>query len=266
MAYPVRIKVPFLECQTDMASDSDVYVVLGATGSVGRALAGKLSASGAAVIAAVRNVHKAEQVLAPLGITIRQIDAATAGSIDSCVESVAAEFGKLTGVANCIGSVLLKPAHLTTDIEWEETIATNLTTSFAVVRSSAKAMRQTGGSIVLCSSAAAKIGLANHEAIAAAKAGIMGLTLSAAASYATRGIRVNCVAPGLVKSEMTQKLWETEEAAARSSQMHATGRLGEPEEIAAAIEFLLTPQNSWITGQNLGVDGGLANVAPRIRA
>ena len=119
--------------------------------------------------------------------------------------------------------------------------------------------------MVLCSSAAARIGLANHEAIAAAKAGIIGLTLSAAATYSNRGIRFNAVAPGLVKSEMTRTLWESEEAAAVSSQMHALGRLGKPEDVAAAIAFLLDPANAWITGQVLGVDGGLGSVLPRTR-
>jgi NAD(P)-dependent dehydrogenase (short-subunit alcohol dehydrogenase family) len=174
-------------------------------------------------------------------------------------------FGRLDGAANCIGSVLLKPAHLTSDTEWHDTITTNLTSSFYLVRAASKAMRQSGGSIVLVSSAAARIGLANHEAIAAAKAGIIGLTLSAAATYAGRGIRVNAVAPGLVKSEMTRKLWETESAAAVSSQMHALGRLGEPEDIAKAIAWLLDPENNWITGQSIGVDGGLSSLLPRMK-
>jgi NAD(P)-dependent dehydrogenase (short-subunit alcohol dehydrogenase family) len=126
-------------------------------------------------------------------------------------------------------------------------------------------MRQSGGSIVLVSSAAAQIGLSNHEAIAAAKAGIIGLTLSAAATYASRGIRVNAVSPGLVKSEMTRKLWETDEAAAMSAQMHAVGRLGEPEDVARAIAWLLDPDNTWVTGQTIGVDGGLGSVLTRMK-
>lgn len=127
-------------------------------------------------------------------------------------------------------------------------------------------MRQNGGSIVLISSAAARIGLANHEAIAASKAGIIGLTVSAAATYAGRGIRVNAVTPGLVKSEMTRKLWDTESAAAASKQMHALGRLGEPDDIAKAAAWLLDSENNWITGQTISVDGGLSAVVPRAKA
>lgn len=126
-------------------------------------------------------------------------------------------------------------------------------------------MRQSGGAVVLVSSAAAKIGLSNHEAIAAAKAGITGLTLSAAATYAARGIRINAVSPGLVKSEMTRKLWESEEAAAMSAQMHALGRLGEPADVANAIAWLLGDESSWVTGQTIGVDGGLGSVLTRMK-
>ena len=161
--------------------------------------------------------------------------------------------------------MLLKPAHLTTDAEWNKTITTNLASSFSLIQAAARSLRRTGGSIVLVSSAAARIGLPNHEAIAAAKAGIIGLTLSAAATYAKQGIQVNAVAPGLVKSEMTRKLWETEEAAAMSSGMHPLGRLGEPDDVARVIAWLLSPANTWMTGQTIGVDGGLGSVLTRTK-
>jgi len=122
-----------------------------------------------------------------------------------------------------------------------------------------------GGSVVLVSSAAARIGLANHEAIAAAKAGIEGLTRSAAATYASRGLRFNAVAPGLLKTGLTRRLWENESAAAASAAMHPLGRLGEPEDVAGLIAWLLDPVNTWITGQVIGVDGGLADLKTKNR-
>ncbi len=242
-----------------------VIVVLGGTGAVGSALIRHLAREGVSVVAGVRDLSRAESLKAETGCTIQHVDASESGSVEACVKAAAAEFRAVHGIANCIGSVLLKPAHLTSDEEWDRTISVNLTSSFACVRAAAKVMRQSGGSVVLCSSAAAQIGLANHEAIAAAKAGITGLALSASATYANRGIRVNAVAPGLVKSRMAQKLWETDEAAAVSSQMHALGRLGEPVDIASAIAFLLDPVNNWITGQTLGVDGGLGSVLTRMK-
>jgi 3-oxoacyl-[acyl-carrier protein] reductase len=161
---------------------------------------------------------------------------------------------------NCVGSLLLKPAHLTKESEWHHTIATNLTSAFATVQAAAKTMGNRGGSVVLMSTAAARLGLANHEAIAAAKAGVEGLAQSAAASYAKQAIRFNVVAPGLVKTKLTKRIWESERAATTSIAMHALGRLGEAEEVASLITWLLEPANSWVTGEVFAIDGGLAHI------
>ena len=109
---------------------------------------------------------------------------------------------------------------------------------------------------------AARAGLSNHEAIAAAKAGVIGLTLSAAATYARQHIRINCVAPGLVRSPLTRKLTESEAALKASTNMHPLGRIGEPSDVASALAWLLDPEQSWVTGQVLGVDGGLSSLRP----
>jgi len=87
--------------------------------------------------------------------------------------------------------------------------------------------------------------------------------LSAAASYAARGIRVNCVAPGLVRTPLTARLTNNESSLKSSLAMHALGRLGEPGDVVRAIAWLLSPEQSWVTGQVLGIDGGLASVRPR---
>lgn len=248
-----------------MPTQPATYVVFGATGSVGSSLCEMLTTSGAKVVAGVRDAQRASEMPELQHCDVRIASAADPASLAACVDHAFSISGALTGVANCIGSVLLKPAHLTSDEEWHDTLTTNLTSSFFIVRAAAKLMRQSGGSIVLVSSSAARIGLANHEAIAAAKAGIIGLTLSSAASYASRGIRVNAVAPGLVRSNMTRKLWETPEAAAMSAQMHALGRLGEPSDVARAIKWLLDPESGWVTGQTLGIDGGLGSVLTRMK-
>jgi len=120
-----------------------------------------------------------------------------------------------------------------------------------------------GGSVVLVSTAAARTGIANHEAIAAAKGGVQGLMLSAAATYAARGLRFNCVAPGLTRTPLAAKIIASEASEKASLAMHALGRLGEPGDVARAIYWLLDPANDWVTGQILGVDGGLANVRVR---
>jgi 3-oxoacyl-[acyl-carrier protein] reductase len=183
----------------------------------------------------------------------------------SAVEEAFQRAGELDGVVNCAGSLLLRAAHITSEQQYRQVLEASLTTAFATVRAAGKFMPK-GGSVVLIASAAALEGLANHEAIAAAKAGVIGLTLSAAATYASANLRFNAVAPGLVRTPLTTALTSNEGSRKVSEAMHALGRLGEPEDIARAIVFLLDPANSWITGQVLGVDGGLSRVRPKMKA
>jgi NAD(P)-dependent dehydrogenase (short-subunit alcohol dehydrogenase family) len=241
------------------------YIVLGASGGIGSATCRRLREAGADLVLAGRNEETLAQLSEELGAPYHLVDATNFEQVDKLLGDHTDEAEPLSGVVNCVGSLLLKPAHITTTSEWSETIALNLTSAFATVHAAAKAMRKGGGSIVLMSSAAAQIGLPNHEAIAAAKAGVIGLTLSAAASYAARGIRVNAVAPGLVKTPMTEKIWSTPKSAEASRQLHALGRLGEPDDIASLICWLLAPANSWITGQIIGADGGLGSLRSTVR-
>ena len=243
------------------AVDGSRHLVLGATGGIGAALVRRLRASGAEVVAVARSGERLAALAAETGCsTVVVGDAASAEAVEAAVAGA----GRLDGLANCVGSLLLKPAHATSDADLRAVLDTNLVSAFNAVRSGAKAMQsQGGGSIVLVASAVARTGLMNHEAIAAAKGGVMGLTLSAAATYAPKQVRVNCVAPGLVRTPMTERIWSSDAALQASVAMHALGRIGEPDEVAAAIAFFLDPANAWITGQVLGVDGGLGSIRPR---
>lgn len=244
-----------------------VHLILGATGGVGSTLARQLAASGAQLVLAARNADALAALATELGATSVVVDATIPADIDRAVETTVQTFGRIDGATNCVGSLLLKPAHLTRPEEFEEVLSVNLKSAFSLVRAASRAMMSntepTGGSIVLVASAAARIGLANHEAIAAAKGGIMSLTLSAAASYAAKQVRVNCVAPGLVRTPLTARITGSAAGEQSSLAMHALGRLGEPGDVARAIAFLMDPQNSWITGQTLGVDGGLGTLRSR---
>lgn len=238
-------------------------MILGGSGGIGSAVARLVVAGGGRVFLAGRDAAKLDAVGSELEMPWAAVDATDPDAIDACADAAAAALGGLTGIANCVGSLLLKPAHSTSAAEWTATLATNLTSGFGCVRAAGRLMKADGGSVVLVSSAAARIGLANHEAIAAAKAGLEGLARSAAATYARQRIRFNVVAPGLVRTPLTRGLVANELAEKASLAMHPLGRLGEPDDVARAIAWLLDPAQSWITAQVLGVDGGLADVKAR---
>lgn len=239
-------------------------LVLGASGAVGAELCRQLVDDGQRVVAAGRSADRLQAAVGDLGADQVIFDATDGASVEAAIAHAAsASEAGLLGVVNSVGSLLLKPAHATTDEQWSNVIRVNLDSAFFAVKHGAAAMMKSGGSIVLVSSAAATAGLTNHEAIAAAKAGVEGLTRSAAATYAARGIRVNAVAPGLVRSQITASIFANDMALKASQAMHALPRLGEPEDIASAIRWLLGA--GWVTGQVVGVDGGLSRVRTRAR-
>ncbi len=242
-----------------------IHLLIGAAGGIGSALARILTERGDTVVLAGRTASDLEVLAKELDQPWRELDARDFTAVDEAVEAIVEEHGQIDGAINCAGSVVLKPAHLTTPDDYEGVIATNLTTAFALVRAAAPKMRKEGGSIVLVSTAAVATGLANHEAVAAAKGGVEGLVRSAAATYGARGVRVNGVAPGLVVTQQTQKLVDNERQADASRSMHVLDRFGQPEDVARAIAWLVDPANDWVTGQVLGVDGGLGRVRTRAR-
>ncbi len=245
--------------------EQPAYVIFGATGGVGSALARRVARriGTQRLLLVGRNAEKLDNLSAEIGAETRVADATSIADVDAAIEFAVERFGRVDGVANCVGSLLLKPVHLTSELEWAAVINTNLGSAFAVTRAAAKAMTQTGGSIALVSSAASRIGLANHEAIAAAKGAINGLVLSAAATYGPRGIRVNAVAPGLVRTPLASRITGNDAALKASTAMHVLGRIGEADEVASGLDWLLDPAQSWVTGQIIGIDGGLGSVRSR---
>lgn len=228
------------------------YLITGATGGVGREVCLRLSGHRLTLVA---------RQPAPLAELAAGLPDALAFPADLSLEDGAetlrgclAERPPLDGVVHAVGSLLLKPAHRCTFAEWRAVMAANLDSAFLVLRLVAQAKMR--GSLVLCSSVAAQVGLTNHEAIAAAKAGIEGLVRAAAATYAAQGLRVNAIAPGLTDTPMTAGILASQQLRAALVQQHPLGRIGRAEDQAAAICWLLSEESAWITGQVLGVDGG----------
>ena len=236
-------------------------IIFGGSGGIGAALAQRLHNRGYALTLVGRNAETLEAIAGPLGAQVHVADATKSSEVDAAIEAAVKHHGGVNAVVNCVGSILLKPAHLTSDEDWFLTLNQNLTSSFFIVRAAVKVMRRSGGgAIALTSSAIHSVGLANHEAISAAKAGVVGLARSAAASYATAGIRVNAVAPGLVDTPMAKGITGNENALKFSLGMHATGRIGKPEDIASALEWVISPEQTWLTAQVINVEGGLTSI------
>jgi len=242
-----------------MSNSTSHCLVIGATGGIGRALVARLAERGWRLVLAGRTSKPLMDLAEEHSAEARVLDAREALPL----EKLFSEFPDISAAVNLAGSILLKPAHMTFDEEFDETIGLNLGTAFSLVRASGRAMRARGGSVVLMSSCAAGIGLPNHEAISAAKAGVEGLVRSAAATYAPSRIRFNAVAPGLVETPPSSRITRNDASLRASIAMHPLGRIGTPGDVARTIEFLLDPANDWITGKVVGVDGGLSSVRAR---
>lgn len=239
-----------------MAADTVTsrVAVLGATGAVGQTVARILHEQGSELVLLARDAERLAPLASELGAVHHVLTGAAPDAIRDALTAASGD-QPLTGVAHCIGSILLKPARRTTVEEWSDVLETNLSSAFGVTMAAPDLMKQ-GGSVVFCSSVAASLGLANHEAIAAAKAGLIGLARAASASNARRKLRFHCVAPALVDSQMTEPMLARAGMREAAAKQNPLGRIGTPADVARAIVFLLDPANDWIAGQVLGVDGG----------
>ncbi|CAJ0822317.1 Dihydroanticapsin 7-dehydrogenase [Ralstonia wenshanensis] len=235
--------------------------ITGASGAVGAALARRLNRADIPLVLSARDGSKLEELAGSLksGPTlICPADVTDRNSAQLAVEAGVAQFGAPEGLAHCVGSIIIKPLHLTSEDELKQAFDANFFSAWNVLRLFVQqAVRhRVHASAVLIGSVAATAGFPNHEAIASAKAAVGALAQSAAATYADRNIRVNCIHPGLTTSAMSSRLTSAPAVAERLAKTNPMGRLGQGEDTAALAEFLLSPAASWITGQQIGVDGG----------
>jgi NAD(P)-dependent dehydrogenase (short-subunit alcohol dehydrogenase family) len=242
-------------------STANTILILGGSGGIGRATAARLRERGLNVVLAARDQRRLDEASRACGgAPTHTVDATDLDAVADLVKRVDADHGGLHGIVNAVGSILIKPAHTTSEEEWRHTVSANLDSAFATVRAAGRTLGRRGGSVVLMASAAARTGLPSHEAVAAAKAGVIGLGLSAAATYAAKNLRFNVVAPGMVDTPMAAAILANAMVRTASEKMHPLGRIGAADDVASCIAWLLDPGTTWVTGQVIGVDGGLGTV------
>ncbi len=240
-----------------------IAIVTGATGAIGSATAGRLVSEGWRVALVARDHDRVQALATRLGPQASPFvaDATSSAAVDTAFSGVVEQLGSPSALVHAVGSTLLRPSHAITDDDFADVLAINLSSAFYALRAFVRAVpRGTSAAALFFSSSATSIGLVNHDAISAAKGGIDGLVTAAAATYASRAIRINALAPGLVRSGLTRRLVENPATLQASEWMHPLGRIGEPEDVAALASFLVGPQASWITGQTVAVDGGLSGI------
>ena len=238
-------------------------VILGATGGIGSSILSHLKGENNIYFGS-KSISKINDLISNTAnkniLKGSQIDASSFDEMKGFIDNANKELGSIDCIINCVGSILLKPAHTTTEDELLDVLKTNLFSCFSIIKYSFKYLRKNGGSIIFFSSAAAKVGLKNHEAISSAKGAISSLVQSSASTYAKYNIRINAIAPGLVDSPLTKHIVENEISLDFSKKMHALNKIGETKNFIPAIDFLINPRSDWITGQTISIDGGLSNL------
>jgi 3-oxoacyl-[acyl-carrier protein] reductase len=242
--------------------DGKVALVTGATGGIGAATARALHAQGAAVAITGRRAAELESLAAELGgerVLVAPADLADPAAPAALVERVEAELGSLDILVNNAGFTRDMLALRMGDADWAAVLEVDLNAPFRLARAALRGMmKKRWGRIVSIASIVGVTGNAGQANYAAAKAGLIGMSKTLAQEVATRGVTVNVVAPGFVKTAMTDALGEA--VRGKLLERIPTGRMGTPEDIGAAVLYLASPEAGWVTGQTLHVNGGMAMI------
>ena len=245
--------------------DFRIALVTGARGGIGREVVARLRTSGYRVAAVGREADTLASVEADAHIAA---DTTTPEGATAAVAACRAQLGSAPSLlAHCVGSTLIAPLHRSTALQIREVLRVNLDSALFMLQAWIEGLRSAGqpGAAVLVSSVVARIGVANHEAIAAAKGGVEALARSTAATYATAGLRVNAVAPGLTDTPMTAGMLRADAMREAAAKQYPLGGVQTAVQVADTIAWLLSDGAARITGQVIAVDGGFTTVRPLVK-
>ncbi|MEJ6388084.1 3-oxoacyl-ACP reductase FabG [Gymnodinialimonas ulvae] len=234
-------------------------LVTGASGGIGAAIARALHAQGATVGLSGTRVEPLESLAAELGgrVHVLPCNLSDADAVDALPKEAAAVMGSLDILVNNAGITRDNLFMRMSDEEWQSVLDVNLTSTMRLCRGALRGMMKARwGRIINISSVVGATGNPGQGNYAASKAGMVGMSKSLAYEVASRGITVNCVAPGFIETAMTEKL--TDEQKSKILTQIPAGRMGTPEEIAAATAFLASAEAGYLTGTTLHVNGGMA--------
>jgi 3-oxoacyl-[acyl-carrier protein] reductase len=241
--------------------DGKAALVTGASGGIGAAIARALHAQGASVVLSGTRREALDALAAELGerVFVCPADLRDAAEPDSLIEAAEQAAGPLWAVINNAGMTRDTLALRMSDADWQMVLDVDLSAPFRLARTALRGMlRRRAGRIINISSIVGATGNAGQANYAAAKAGLVGMTKALAQEVAPRGITVNAVAPGFVATAMTDKL--SEQQRTKLTEAIPLGRIGKPEDIAAAVVYLASEEAGWVTGATLHVNGGMAMI------
>ena len=242
---------------------TSIVLITGASGGIGRALAHHLHAQGCRVAVVGRDADRLADVEAAVRIAADVTTPEGAAlAVAACQEALGAP---PTLLAHCVGSTLIAPLHRTRTDAYREVMRVNLDSAVFMLQAWIVALKGAPGAAVLASSVVARIGVANHEAIAAAKGGVEALVRSAAATYASQGVRVNAVAPGLTDTPMTANMLKLPAMREGAARQYPLGGVQTADQVADVMAWLLGDGAARLTGQVIAVDGGFTTVRPLIK-
>ena len=248
-------------------AEQKVIAIGGITGGIGSALAQKLVKSGHTVLGYARNADRIATFNAEHGLSCETVDSTDPDALANFLKASVEKEGRIDAYVHAIGSIFLKPAHLTSPESWTEVMQTNLFSAFYALRTCAQLMqKQSSGNCLFFSTAAAQVGISNHEAIAAAKGGIEAMVRSAAATYSSKGLRFNAIAPSLTDTPLAKPIIGSAPALEISKRMHPLGQIGNASDIASLAAWLISDEAKFVTGQTITVDGGISTIVPKPKA